>query len=404
MPLGTAPGRDPFVDTDEARLLGPCPTVILPGDLEAKLVVDHELARRLLTSRLVSRDARLHWPGHRRGTGQRHPLIESWVGTENALNSYGEQHSRLRGPIARALSRGRIERMTGVITSVADNLLDRIGSSVQADVVEDFAMRLPLVVTAKLLGIEERREEAFRRATAALFDTSGLADAAESQQAISDLLQGLIATKQERPGDDLATDLLREAHATRSAWTAQQLHDQLMLVIAAGIETTVHGIGSLIVNLLRRPEQLHLIRSGQATWDQACEESLRFRGPAGAVPLRFAVEDIHDTVTGEKFEKGQPILIDFGAAGRDWKAHGADADQFNIMRKPAPHLAFGAGPHFCAGAALARREITVAAARWFARFPASQLAVPAESLTFVPSWIVNGYIQIPVLLGAGADA
>ncbi|MEU9761742.1 cytochrome P450 [Streptomyces sp. NPDC047987] len=290
--------------------------------------------------------------------------------------------------------------MTGVITGVADDLLDRIGSSAQADVVEDFAMRLPLGVTSKLLGIEERREEDFRRAMAALFDTTGPADAAERRQAISDLLRELIEAKRARPGDDLATDLLRETHATRSAWTAQQLHDQLKLVIAAGIETTVHGIGSLIVNLLRQPEQLQLIRSGQATWDQACEESLRFRGPAGAVPLRFAVEDIHDAATGELFPKGQPILIDFGATGRDRQAHGADADHFDIMRKQAPHLAFGAGPHFCAGAALARREITVAAARWFARFPTSHLTAPAESLTFVPSWIVNGYIRIPVRLGA----
>ncbi|WP_405749178.1 cytochrome P450 [Streptomyces sp. NBC_01411] len=290
--------------------------------------------------------------------------------------------------------------MTGVITSVADDLLDRIGSSAQADVVSDFAMRLPLGVTSKLLGIEEQREPDFRKAMAALFDTTGLAGAAEVRETISDLLRELIEAKRARPGDDLATDLLHEAHATRSAWTAQQLHDQLMLVIAAGIETTVHGIGTLIVNLLRQPEQLQMIRSGKATWDQACEESLRFRGPVGAVPLRFAVEDIHDTVTGELFRKGQPILIDFGATGRDQKAHGTDADHFDITRKQAPHLAFGAGPHFCAGAVLARREITVAAARWFARFPTSQLAVPAESLTFVASWIVNGYVQIPVSLGA----
>lgn len=398
--LGSVPGRDPFVDIEEARQLGPCPTVVLPGPTEAKLVVDQGLARRLLTSRLVSRDARLHWPGYRQGTRRPHPLIEAWIGTENALNSYGRQHSHLRRPIAQALSRERVEKMTPVITSVADDLLDSIGSSTQEiDAVDVYATRLPLMVTSQLLGIESERQEAFRRAVGALFDTTSLADPADAQRTISDLLRELIETKRERPGDDLATDLLRDAHAPWGAWSTQQLQDQLMLVIAAGIETTVHAIGSLLVNVLRQPEQLRLIQTGQATWEQACEESLRFSGPAGAVPLRFAVDEFRDTETGELFTKGQPILIAFGAAGRDPKAHGANAGQFNILRKQVPHLSFGAGPHFCAGAALARREITVAAARWFARFPDSQLAVPAQDLTFVPSWIVTGYVHIPVRLG-----
>lgn len=399
--LGTVPGRDPLIDIEEARLLGPCPAVVLPGPLKAKFVVDQGLARRLLTNRLVSRDARLHWPGYREGARQVHPLIETWVGTENALNSYAKQHSHLRGPIARALSRERVEKMAPVIATVADHLLDSISSSTdEVDVVEAFAMRLPLVVTSKLLGIEEERQEDFRHAMGALFDTTtGPATAADHQQTVPALLWELIEAKRERPGDDLTTDLLREADAAQGAWTARQLHDQLMLVIAAGIETTVHGIGTLLLNLLRHPEQLRIIQSGQATWDQACEESLRFRSPVAAVPLRFAVEDFQDPVTGELFQKGQPILIAFGAAGRDRQVHGADADQFNVMRKKAPHLAFGAGPHFCAGAALARREITVAAARWFARFPHSQLAASAESLPFMPSWIVNGYIRIPVRLG-----
>ncbi|MEV6810436.1 hypothetical protein AB0N19_36965, partial [Streptomyces sp. NPDC051132] len=92
-------------------------------------------------------------------------------------------------------------------------------------------------------------------------------------------------------------------------------------------------------------------------------------------------------------------LIAFGAAGRDPKLHGANAGQFNILRQQVPHLSFGAGPYFWAGAALARREITVAAARWFARFPESQLALSAQDLTLVPSWIVTQYLHIPVRLG-----
>jgi cytochrome P450 len=228
-------------------------------------------------------------------------------------------------------------------------------------------------------------------------------EAAGRLAAISSLLQELIEHKRATPGDDLTSDFIREADLSDTTLTAKQLHDQLMLLIAAGIETTVHGIGNLLVNLMTHPAELHKVLSGEAAWEDACEESLRYRGPVGAVPLRFIVNNFIDPDTGESFTRGEPVLIHFGAAGRDPGAHGHSADRFDVSRKQAPHLAFGAGPHFCPGAPLARKEITTAGARWFARFPHSELAVGASELRYLPSWIISGYRQIPVRLRPGAS-
>ncbi|MFM9539955.1 cytochrome P450 [Streptomyces turgidiscabies] len=395
--MGVLPGRDPLEEAAEIRRSGHCPAVALPGGLEAKAVVDHALARRLLTSSLVSRDARRHWPGYLDGTIDVDGIIAIWVGTENALNSYDEEHRRLRAPITEALSRRRVAAMVPVIRKVVDRLLDGIeGSAGVVDAVEAFAAQVPLRVTASLLGIEPRKHAPFRTAIGSLFDTGATAaEAAGHQAVVSALIQELIGHKRERPGDDLTSDLIREADLSD-----RQLHDQLMLIIGAGIETTVHGIGTLLVNLMTHPEQLRLLVSGKATWEQACEESLRYRGPIGGVPLRFVVSDFTDPDTGEGFTRGEPVLIHFGAAGRDAAVHGPSADSFDITRRQKPHLAFGAGPHFCPGAALARQEVTVAAASWFARFPRCELAVEPSELRFLPSWIINGYVQVPTRLRA----
>ncbi|MDX2545912.1 cytochrome P450 [Streptomyces sp. WI04-05B] len=398
-PVGLRPGRDPLQEAAEIRQLGVCPMVTLPGGLKVRAVVDQSLARRLLTSKLISRDARRHWPGYREGIIDVDAITDNWVGTENALNSYGPEHRRFRAPIAEALSRKRVSEMVPVIEEVVAGLLDRIDGREAVDAVEAFATQVPLLVTTRLLGIESQRRAAFRNAIGGLFDTgASAAEAAGHQATVGALLQELIERKRAVPGDDLTSDFIREVDLADSGLSDQQLHDQLKLFIAAGIETTVHGIGTLLVNLMTHPEQLRLLLTREATWEEACEESLRYRGPIGAVPMRFVVSDFTDAESKQDFTRGEPVLVFFGAAGRDVAAHGASADDFDITRRQSPHLAFGAGPHFCPGASLARQEIAMAVASWFERFPHCSLAVDPSDLQFLPSWILNGYVQIPTRL------
>ncbi|MGV2922210.1 cytochrome P450, partial [Streptomyces alfalfae] len=128
------------------------------------------------------------------------------------------------------------------------------------------------------------------------------------------------------------------------------------------------------------------------------EETLRARGPAGYVPMRFAVRDIV-LEEGLVIRQGDAILISFAATGLDPRQHGPDARSFRADR-PArkDHLAFGFGVHHCPGASLARLEAAVALPALFARFPRMRLARAPHELEPTPSFITNGFREIPVLL------
>ncbi|MFC4507926.1 MULTISPECIES: cytochrome P450 [Streptomyces] len=324
---------------------------------------------------------------------------------ESALNSEGSEHRRLRAPIQSALSTRRVEAMVPVIEEVVSSLLDQFTADTGiVDAVEAFAMRVPLLITTRLLGIAPDKHKDFRDAIAGVFETGVTSTEAKGRmERLTQLLDGLVRDKRDNdraaPADDFTTDLIRQADAGTPRLSDTQLRDQLMLVVSAGIETTVHGIGNLLVQLMCQPDQRFLVTSGGVTWEQTVNESLRYRPPVEWVPLRFAVDDFNDLETGARFTRGEEILINFGTAGRHPEQCPRSADSFDVTRSPVRHLAFGYGPHSCPGAGLARKEIEIAVRRWFERYPESRLAVPPSDLRQIDSWIIVGYGKIPVELG-----
>ncbi|MFI0813582.1 cytochrome P450 [Streptomyces echinatus] len=377
------------------RMLGPAPAAELPGG-RARVVVDYDLALRLAAGPHVSRDARQHWQHLPHAEG----VLAAWTGTHNALNSEGDDHKRFRAPISAALSRRRVETMGPEIEAiVADALADVSGSSSVVDLVQAFALRVPTQVITRLLGVPEASLAAFQTAAAGLFDTAAAPDEmAQSMMAVLGLLGQMVEEKRQSPGDDLVTDLIQAADASEEALSDAELRDQLMLIVIAGTETTVHAIGTLLVHLLSHPRQRRLILEGAATMEDALEESLRLQPPVSAVPLRFAVNDFTDPSSMESFARGEEILIHIAATGRDPRVHDAP-ETFDVLRTTSRrHLAFGHGIHFCPGAPLARREVVIAVTKWLEAFPHCRLAVSEDELTLVPSFISNGFREIPVLL------
>ncbi|MFF4858729.1 cytochrome P450 [Streptomyces rubiginosohelvolus] len=384
------------------RALGPAPVVELTGGVLARAVVDPAPAERLSAGPHVSRDAARHWPGYREGTRSVDGVIAQWISTHNALDSYGDEHRELRAPIAAALTRRRVESMTPVIESIVQDVLDGLegtGAEQNIDLVQSFALPIPHEVITRLLGVPAEYLPAFSAAAAGLFDTSaGAAELARSVGAVLALLDQLVASAREYPGDNLVGDLVRAADASECPLSDAELLDQLMLIIFAGTETTAQAIGTLLVHLLSYPDQLALVTSGQVPMEDALTESLRLRPPVASVPLRFAVRQFQDARSGEEFGEGEPILVHIAGADLNRERY-EDPERFDVRRGGSRSLAFGYGPHVCPGAALAAREIVIAVTRFLERHPGARLALAPELLEQTPSFISNGYTSIAVELG-----
>jgi cytochrome P450 len=169
-----------------------------------------------------------------------------------------------------------------------------------------------------------------------------------------------------------------------------------MTVVGGGFQTTADLIDDAVTAMLTRPDQLELVTAGKASWDDVVEETLRALSPVEYVPLRFAVEDIE--LDGLTIAAGEPILIAFGAAGRDPELHGDTANQFDVTRPDKEHLSFGHGVHYCLGAPLARMEARTALPALFTRFPDIALAVPPEQLKPSPGFVFYAHQTLPVRL------
>ncbi|MFC0599000.1 cytochrome P450 family protein [Streptomyces palmae] len=361
------------------------------------------LLKELLTDPRVSKDPRQHWPRWINGEVSPEWPLFTWVAVQNMFTAYGTDHRRLRTLVAKAFTGRRVAALRPRIEEMAAELLDKLAATEPGEVVdlrEGYAYPIPIQVICELFGIEdEESREGLRACVDSIFHTSADPDEVTATYGrIYQLLGELVANKRENPKDDLASGLIAARDEDGdSRLTEQELVDTLLLVISAGHETTVNLLDNAIHLLLTHPEQLALVRSGEASWDDVIEEALRVQAPVANLPLRYAVEDI-ELDGGLVIHKGEAIVAGYAAAGRDPEVHGEDAGAFDLTRQVKDHLSFGYGVHFCLGAPLARLEAAVALPALFERFPKLALAAPPEGLTPVESFISNGHRHLPALL------
>ncbi|MGX1881768.1 cytochrome P450 family protein [Streptomyces sp. NPDC055287] len=368
-------------------------------------VSDHALLKELLTDPRVSKDPRRHWPAWINGEITPDWPLFTWVAVTNMFTAYGSDHRRLRKLVSTAFTaratealRPRIERMTA-------DLLDGLAATPRGQVVdlrEEYCYPIPIQVICELFGVDdEGTRKELRRLVDGIFNTAASAEeAAATFQGIHTVLCDLVALKRRTPGDDMTSVLIAAREEDGERLTEGELVDTLLLVISAGHETTVNLLDNAIHALLTHPDQLELVRTGAATWNDVIEETLRVQSPVASLPLRYAVEDIE--TRGVSIKKGEAILAAYAAAGRNPALHGEDADRFDVTRLNKEHLAFGHGVHFCLGAPLARLEAQIALPALFERFPDLAQAVPADELRPVESFISNGHRSLPVHLGSEA--
>ena len=282
-------------------------------------------------------------------------------------------HTRLRRLVSKAFTPRAIQALRPRITELVDGMLDAMAQQGRVDLVDALAFPLPFSVIAEMLGTPPTDHERIRRLTGTVVRSlEPVADpelAAAIMAADDELIKiagEMITWKRANPADDLLTALIH-AEDDGDALNDDELVAQTLLLYIAGHETTVNLIAGGTLALLRHPGQLALLRSDPALVGNAVEELLRYDSPVQA-SRRITLEPV--TVGGVTIPAGAFVLASLGSANRDERFWGPDAAELDLRRENArQHVSFGAGPHHCLGASLARLEACIAFERLAARFP-----------------------------------
>jgi cytochrome P450 len=283
------------------------------------------------------------------------------------------RHTKLRGLITRAFTPRVIASLEPRIQALSRALLHQTIERGEMDLAEDFAIPLPMMVIAEMLGIPVADRQQLRRWGDVILDLSlDIAGGQEAARAISAYasataemrvyLDRLLAERRARPRDDLMTRLV-EAEVDGDRLTDHEILGFFQLLLVAGTETTTNLISNAILAFIDHPDQLARLRREPGLLPSAIEEVLRHRSPVQAM-FRTTRRDVD--LRGHVIPAGKLVLPMIGSANRD-PAHFSDPDRFDIARDPNPHLAFGHGIHFCLGAPLSRLEARVALADLLAR-------------------------------------
>lgn len=311
------------------------------------------------------------------------------------------RHTALRALVSRAFTPRSIAVLEPRIRALADALLDPHRDAGALDLVGDFALPLPLIVIAEMLGvpaIEWRRFRQWSDAILGLVSAVGggpravaaIADYHRAHEEMRDYLAPLLVARRAAASDDLLTRLV-EAEVDGDRLTEEEIGGFFELLLLAGHETTSNLIASTVLCLLEHPRQLARLRVHPELWPSAIEEVLRYRSPVQAV---FRVTRRELRIAGRTIPAGKLVLAMIGSANRDPRQF-TRADCFDIARSPNAHVAFGHGIHSCIGASLGRLEARVALPLLFDRLPGLALA-ERGSWTPRPSFHVHGPSRLPL--------
>ena len=308
-------------------------------------------------------------------------------------------HTRLRGLVSKAFTPKALERLRPDIHRIVDGLLDRVGEHGEMDLIDEFAYPLPVNVICDMLGVPVKDQERFRQwglDIARGLDAIMLPPESEVAQrsvagrrGLAEYFRELIAQRRASPREDMLSALIA-AEEAGDKLNEDELLATCILLLVAGHETTVNLIGNGTLALLRHPGEMRRLRDDPGIIGSAVEELLRFDGPVQRT-ARIPSEDI--VIGGCTIPKGEMVMPFLGAADRDPQVF-ADPDRFDPAREPNPHLAFGAGIHFCLGAPLARMEGQIAINTLLKRLP--KLALATDKPEFRQSLTLRGLQSLPV--------
>lgn len=335
--------RNPFAVYDQLR--SGCPLLHHP-QTDLRLVFDYATVKRVLSDHDAFTSA--HGPA-------------DWL-----IFTDPPRHTKLRALISKAFTPKSVTNLEPRIRELSQQLLDNVIERGGMDLAHDYAVQLPVMVIAEMLGVPPADRPLFRRWNDVMVDMSytipgGAAGEAATAQFIiitaemDAYLAEVLEQRRKQPANDLLTRL-DQAEVDGERLTPQEMLGFFQVLLLAGSETTTHLITNAILCFAEFPDQLALLRSNPQLLPSAIEEVLRYRSPLQWM-YRLTRREVE--LHGQLVPAHKMVLAVMGAANHD-PAQFPQPKRFDITREPNQHLAFGHGVHFCLGASLARLEARIA--------------------------------------------
>lgn len=357
------------------REQGPVVKARVPGGMDAYLVTSFAAVSEA-TKRVEDFSSQMGHLTNRPNMDNHEALaILAQVGKAGSgllLVSDDPDHKRYRALVNAVFAHGRIANLQPLIERIVTQLLDDMARKEEADFVNEFAVLLPTYVIADILGLDRDHWHLVRQwSDAAILLVSRMGTMAQEVEAAKQVVAFIrfirerLALRRAEPADDLISNLVHVGVDGIPPLNDDEATALTLEIAVAGNETTRNTLMSGLVQLLRHPEQMEMLRADPSLIANAVEELLRYETPATSM-WRIATRDTE--LAGTFIPEGAPVLLRFDAANRD-PARFPEPDRFDITRKEARnHVAFGApGVHRCLGQMLARKELAIALPALLAR-------------------------------------
>jgi cholest-4-en-3-one 26-monooxygenase len=305
------------------------------------------------------------------------------------------KHTQLRAIVNKAFTPRVVASLETYVQTVVDRIVDGLAERDECDFATEVAALIPFNVICELLGVAEEDRSSLAHAVGHFLESKTHIQAPPRNDFdLGRYFLDLAEQRRARPGDDLISRLV-QAEVEGESLSNADILALCSLLFIAGSETTMNGISGGLLAFIENPEQRERLEHDPSLWHKAVEEILRWVSPVLNGMVRTASEDIE--VRGNLIRAGDKVTLWYPSANRDENVF-ADPFAFDIGRDPNPHITFGAGPHFCLGASLARLEIRVTLETILRRLGDIELA---RETTRLRSNVSNAIERFPIRYVAG---
>lgn len=312
----------------------------------------------------------------------------------------GAEHARQRRALMPTFAGKTVNAHWGpIFEAIADEMIDALADRGRADLFDDFAAPYASRCLAQILGLPDLAWQTLCDWSQSMMDATGnygddpeiWAKGRAAYDGVNDAIDARLDHLRKNPDPSAIASML---HA-RDPLDLEEIRANTKVIIGGGLNEPRDAILSAVLGLLSNPDQLAMVQAEPALWATVFEETIRWITPIGLYP-RTVSRTVE--IGGAVLEQGDQIGLSVASACHD-EGHFTHGARFDITRPKTSHLAFGAGPHFCAGSWIARKQVgELAVPKLFKRL--RNLRLDPDRPPRVQGWVFRGPTSLPVLWDA----